>query len=346
MAGYSQQRARHADALALSAETSELLRPLHDDIASISESFDGAVYFARDRFHKENASAVATVQPESSDQERFAFYKQNIEYRRVDLGATALGEGLRLQNPMFLKSRMNPERHTTLTHRAVIDGRVTGGLQLAFNSDYGTIPNSTQELEKILKKHETTIASVATRFDDLSLEVASIGDVLELDAPATDNSILVSWDTNNSTDLALSRYGKLRNYLLDAKRLTVAAAAPRNVHVHDTGDGQDLTFWLPTIHEGFDRSDKGVVGAFGKVQVLPLLHRLLVIHDELAKEYADIEPKVSIAVGSGYVEHDRHDEYTSQGYWKNARLLKTHPSGRIGFTDHAADIFGIQKTPQ
>ena len=346
MAGISQQRARYADALALSTESSEHLRPLHDDIASLYDSFDGAVYFARDRFHQDNASAVATVQPESDDTERFAFYKKNIEYRRVDLGATALGEGLRLHTPAFLKSRMNPEHHTTLTRRALIDGNIIGGLQLAFNSTYGNAPTSTREIEMILKKHGKAIDDVAAGFNQLSLEVPSIGDVLELDAPATDNSILVSWDANNSTELALYKYGKLRNYLLDAKRLTVAAAAPRKMHVHDTGDGQDLTFWLPTIYEGFDRSDKRVVGTFGKVHILPLLGQLLDIHDELAKEYPDIDPHVSIAVGSGYVEHDRHDEYTSQGYWRNARLLKSHPAGRIVFTDHAANILGVQKTPQ
>lgn len=345
MAGYSQQRARHSDALELSAESSELLRPLHDDIASLYEGFDGAVYFARDRFHKENASAVATVQPRSEDEKRFAFYKEKIERRRVDLGATALGEGLRLRHPRLLKSRMNPLHHTTFTHRAVIDDSVVGGLQLAFNSSYGATPDSTEDIERVLRSHQHALAQVTASFHQLSLEVDSISDVLELDAPATDNGIVVSWDTRGSTKHALKRYGKLRNFLLDAKRLTVAASVPRQFHVHDTGDGQDLTFWLPTIHEGFDRSDDAVVGAFGRAQVLPVVMRLIAIHDQLAQEYSDIDPHVGIAIGSGYIEHDRHDEYTSQGYWKNAALLKSHASDRFSFTERAETLLGIQKTP-
>ncbi len=346
MAGISQQRARHGDALALSAHSAERLQPLHDDLATISPSYDGIVYFAKDQWHENNASAVATVQPESADTERFAFYKENIAYRRVDLGATALGEGLAMRNPGIIKSRMNPKRHTTYTERALINDSIAGGFQAAFNTEYGNSPSSTRELEMVFKKHKAATAEVAQDFYQLSQEVDSIGDVLENNAPATSNGIQIGWDTINSTNLALNHYGALRNYLLDAKRTFVEAASPRKFHVHDTGDGQDLTFWLPTIHEGFDRSNEAVVGGFGKTQILPLVRRLVLLQDELAESYKDIDPKANFAVGLGYIEHDRHDEYTSQGYWKTAKLLKTHPTDRISYTPEAARVLGIQKTPQ
>lgn len=346
MAGISTQRARHGDALELSAHSAERLQPLHDDLAAISPSYDGIVYFAKDRWHENNASAVATVQPESSDTERFAFYKENIEFRRVDLGATALGEGLYLSDPAIIASRMNPKRHKTYTQRAVIDDSIAGGFQVAFNTQYSSAPTSTRELEQVFRRHASVTTEVAQDFHTLSLEVDSIGDVLELNAPATSNGIQVSWDTVNSTNLATNHYGALRNYLIDAKRSFAEAASPRKFHIHDTGDGQDLTFWLPTIHEGFDRSDEATVGAFAKAHILPLVQRLVALQDELAQGYKDIAPRANFAVGLGYIEHDRHDEYTSQGYWKTAKLLKTHPEDRISYTPDAARIFGIQKTPQ
>ena len=347
MAGISHQRARYGDALALSAHSAERLQPLHDDLAAISPSYDGLIYFAKDRWHENNASAVATVQPESSDLERFAFYKENVEFRRVDLGATALGEGLLMSTPDIIPSRMNPKRHKTYTQRAVIDDSIAGGFQVAFNTDYGTAPSSARELERVFRRHATTTAEVAQGFHALSLEVESIGDVLENNAPATSNGLQIGWDTIGSTRLALEHYPALRNYLIDAKRLFVEAASPRKFHVHDTGDGQDLTFWLPSIHEGFDRSDEAAIGVFARMHIVPLVKRLVALQDELSSDaYKDIAPKANFAVGLGYIEHDRHDEYTSQGYWKTAKLLKAHPTDRISYTPEAARALGIQKTPQ
>lgn len=339
MAGLSLQRAHHQEALELSRQASEALQPLHDDLAEISPTFDGIVYFAKDHWHKNNASAVATVQPESADAERFAFYKNNIAYRRVDLGATALGDGLRLQNPAFIRSRMNPEHHTTWTHRVEVNDELKGGLQAAFNSTYGQVPHSTRHLNQAWTKHKETVVEVAAEFDKLAGVVTSIGDTLELEAPATPNGIIASWDTRGSTPLALSRYGALRNFLLDSKRIFSNNTVPLNTHIHDTGDGQDITFWLPESSDVFDRADTAQVGAFGKALVLPVVERLISLHDELAAEYQDIRPQINFAVGLGYVEHDRYDGRTSQEYWQNAKMLKRHPSDRLNFTDHAAEAF-------
>ncbi len=338
MPGVSQQREHHNDALALSREASTSLTPLHDDLAELSPSFDGTVYFAKDRWHKNNASAVATVQPESGDVDRFAFYKENIAFHRVDLGATALGEGLQLAEPALLRSRMNPDRHTTWAHRAVVDGTLAGGLQVAFNSHYGPVPSSSEIINKVWDKHEGTVLDVADAFHTFSKRVGSIGDTLELQAPATPNAYILSWDLRNSTVTALAKYGALRNYLLDTKHTFADYTAPLDTYVHDTGDGQDIALWLPETSEVFDRADKTSIRGFGTANVLPLIDTLLRVHGDIADAYPDLDPRINFVVGLGYVEHDRYDGRTSREYWENARALKDHPVETVSFTQNAQHV--------
>lgn len=335
MSGVSRQRERYDDALQLSRQASDSLQPLHDDLAELSPSFDGIVYFAKDQWHENNASAVATVQPRSNDAERFAFYKENIAFRRVDLGATALGQGLRLETPQFIRSRMNPEHHTTLTYRTEINGAVTGGVQAAFNSTYGNTPESTEAMNAIWKKHQHTALEVADAFHTFSNELHSIGDTLELLAPATPNAYIVSWDLRNSTTLALGRYGAVRNYLLDTKSLFQERLAEQKTYTHDTGDGQDIAFWIPETSETFNRANKEDVRGFGKTHILPLIDTLMTTHDTLAESYQDINPHINFVVGLGYVERDKYDGRTSREYWENAQILKTHPSEPVSFTGNA-----------
>lgn len=338
MAHISRQRQRYDEALQLSQEASAALQPLHDDLAELSPSFDGIVYFARDRWHKNNASAVATVQPRSSDAERFAFYKEHIAHRRVDLGATALGYGLRLEEPRFLRSRMNPEKHITWTNRTLIDGVVTGGVQAAFNLEYGAVPDTTEALHAVWRTHEATAREVADGFNRFSGEVHSIGDTLELNVPATPNAYIVSWDLRHSTPLALDHYGTVRNYLLDTKGLFKDHISLHDTHIHDTGDGQDVSLWIPETSSTFDRANKDDIRRFGTTRVLPLIQRLLDVHEALARDYSDIQPTINFAVGLGYIEHDLYDEYTGQAYWENAQLLKSHPRAAVSYTDRAHDV--------
>lgn len=337
MAGVSRQRERFPDALRLSHEASLALQPLHDDLAEVSPTFDGIVYFAKDNWHKNNASAAATVQPESSDAERFDFYKNNIEHRRVDLGATALGLGLALNEPQLLRSRMNPDAHTTWAHRTVIDDTLTGGIQAAFNTRYGAVPTSTEAIAKAWSHHENTVLEVAAAFRTFSHTIHSIGDTLELDAPATPNAVLASWDLKNSTSLAGHHYGALRNYLLDTKSLFSERVAHYDSYIHDTGDGQDIALFLPEVSSTFDRANKTDVRQFAHARVLPLIGHLLRVHEELAKDYQDIQPTINFAVGLGYIEHDVYDGRTSQSYWENASLLKSHPNAVINYTERAKE---------
>lgn len=333
MAFLSKQRAHYSEAVQLSHEASSSLQPLNDDLASLSPSFDGIVYFARDDWHKNNASAVASVQPESSNSERFAFYKNNIEGRRVDLGSTALGYGLSLSEPRFLKSRMNPNGHSTWAHRAIIDQTVVGGLQAAFAPQYGPIPESTKVIDRIWKRHEAAVLDVAAGFRDIASKVSSVGDTLELLPPTTPNAIIASWDTRGSTSLAAEKYGTLRNYLLDTKRLFSEQTVPYATYIDDTGDGQDITFYLPESSKKFNRASPDEVNAFAKVHILPLIQRLIATHNDLAAEsYNDIAPRINFAIGAGYVEQTGYDGRTSQGYWENAKVLKTHPEAPVCFT--------------
>ena len=83
----SHQREWSGEAHQLNQEASRALQPLHDDLAALTPTFDGIVYFAVDKWHRDNASAVATVQPDSDDIDRFLFYQEKIKNHRVDLGA-------------------------------------------------------------------------------------------------------------------------------------------------------------------------------------------------------------------------------------------------------------------
>lgn len=338
MAGVPRQRARYGEAMQLSQESSQALQPLHDDLAALSPSFDGIVYFAKDQWHPNNASAVATVQPESGDTDRFQFYKENIERHRVDLGATALGEGLKLASPQFLRSRMNPAHHTTWVHGAIIDGEQVGGLQGAFNSTYGEVPSSTRGIESIFKKHEPTVLEVANAFKQFETTVQSTGDVLELSAPTTPNAFIISWDVLGSTQLAKHHYGALRNYLLDMKGTYNGELHSSDFEsfVHDTGDGQDITVWLPETSASFDRADIKSLHLFGKAAILPLIRYMLMDEKDIFEDYKqDIRPRTNISVDLGYVERDKHDERTSQTYWVNGSALKAHPAQKISFTPKA-----------
>ena len=334
----SHQREWSSEASRLNQEASRALQPLHDDLAELSPTFDGIVYFAVDQWHRNNASAVATVQPESDNLDRFLFYEQNIKKHRVDLGATALGIALQMPEPTLLQSRMNPDKHVTWAHRLIVDDSITGGLQAAFNSSYGQVPSQTDSINKAWKKHAATVQDVAAAFRGFSEKTDSIGDTLELLAPATPNAFILSWDLQNSTKLAREQYGTLRNYLIDAKSLFRHEIGPHSTHIHDTGDGQDITIWLP---DGVDRSSVASVRAFGQRTVLPLLDELSEKHEQFAQSsYADIDPSIHFALGLGYVEQDRHDERTSQEYWSIAQLHKNAPVGVSWFTKNALRVLG------
>lgn len=338
-ASRSKQRKHYPEAIRLRTKSAKLLQPLHDTFAEHFPSFDGIVYFALDTWHKNNASAVVTVQPQSEDADRFSFYKQNIAYHRVDLGATALGEGLLLREPALLSSRMNPDRHVTIVHRVIIDGRVVGGLQTAFSALHGDIPASTEKINEIWAQHEPTVREVAQAFHTFSEKVRSIGDVLELNPPATPNTVVISWDLHRSTALSEVSYGALRNYLIETKLNFGEAAKRYRPHIHDTGDGQDIAIWLPEITEGFDRADKTVVHHFGKNNILSLIDTFLALHEEIAADYPDLAPKIIITVGLGYLEHDVADARTSAEFWQAAKIMKSGPSETVSFTPNAQRIF-------
>lgn len=334
----SHQREWSGEARQLNQEASRALQPLHDDLAELTPTFDGIVYFAVDKWHRGNASAVATVQPDSDDIDRFLFYQEKIKNHRVDLGATALGVALQMPEPTLLKSRMNPDKHVTWAHRITIDDTITGGLQAAYNKSYGKVPTSTRAIDAAWTKHENTVHDVAAAFREFSLKTDSIGDTLELLAPATPNAFILSWDLDHSTELATEKYGTLRNFLIDTKSLFRHETSALSTHIHDTGDGQDITVWLP---DGVDRASLASVRRFGNTTVLPLLDQLQLAHRPLAEDtYADITPSLHYAVGLGYVEQDRHDERTSQEYWPISKLHKTTEPGVTSFTQNALRVLG------
>lgn len=332
---HSLQRSAQTAASSLKAEAKGALQPLHDDLLNESEAFDGIVYYSVDHWHRNNASAVVTVQPLVESSDRFAFYKANIESRRVDLGATALGVALMSNEAAYIRSKMNPANHMTWATPSITSDRVIGGLQAAFNIHYGTLPHA-ETMGRLWAQHSSTIQEVALDFESLSKQVISIGDTLELLAPATPNAFIVSWDMSGSSKLAMgSQYGALRNYLLDAKGLFNKLTEPYAGDYHDTGDGQDMIIWLP---DGLDRSSSDEIKAFGKSDVLPIVTHMNQQHAQLAKEYSDITPEIRLVVGLGYVEKDKYDERTSAEYWEIADLIEQKPTIPVRYTKAARAI--------
>jgi len=337
------QRAGREAASRLRDAAIEELQPLHDTLLDESpQSFDGLVSFAIDKWHESSASAVATVQPLSNDDERFAFYRNNIESNRIDLSATAFGDAMRLPDPQYLQSRMNPEHHLTYAPRIIIDGRVVGGVQAAFNTTFGKpIPEKT--LESIWKDHTPAVKNVLHEFDMLAnpAKLRSIGDTLELLAPTTPNAFVISWDMAGSTKMALSdkNYGALRNYLLDAKGIFNQLSAPYKGDYHDNGDGQDMIIWLP---EGVDRADTTSVASFGHETVIPLLEDIQQAQRELVtSDYTDINPQIRFAIGLAHVEKNHFEGRTSRELWEIDQVMNVAPRSAVGYTKAARRVLGI-----
>lgn len=335
----SVQRSAQVAAKHLNTEAKVALQPLHDALLTESSAFDGIVYYSVDHWHPNNASAVATVQPPTGSSERFQFYRENIEFRRVDLGATALGIALRSEEPSYLQSKMNPKNHTTWATPSMKNNVVIGGLQAAFNIHYGKSP-SEKTMNRLWKHYAPIVRDVALDFEALSLGVTSIGDTLELLAPATPNAFIISWDMSGSTQLALDgRYGALRNYLLDAKGIFNKLTEPYAGGYHDTGDGQDMIVWLP---DTLDRSNADEIRAFGKQDVLPIVASMNEQQALLATQYQDIQPFIRLVVGLGYIEKDKYDGRTSAEYWEIAKLAEQKPVRPVRFTKAARKILEQQ----
>ena len=325
----------------LNKEAILALQPLHDDLQSESSASDGIVYFSIDRWHRNNASAVATVQPQSDDVERFAFYKKNIKNHRIDLAATALNTALHLPTPQYLRSRMNPHAQMTWGSPTIIDGTIVGGAQAALNPQYGELP-APATMQRVWDKHTRTVQEVAGAFYDFSRRVDSIGDTLELLAPATPDAYIISWDLDGSTNLAQHNYGALRNYLLDTKRDFITATTPftrgDTNDYHDTGDGQDVVIRLP---DGVNRADPASVKEWGEAHVLPLVQTLFAKNRSLVeRDYTDIQPEIRIVIGLGYVEEDRHNGRTSTEYWEVNGVHKTLDTQKqpLGYTAAARTV--------
>lgn len=339
------QRAGRGAASELRVVAIESLQPLHDTLLEEApQSFDGLVAFVIDAWHEQNASAVATVQPPSTDEERYGFYRTNIESNRIDLSATAFGDAMRTKTPGYLQSRMNPQHHLTYAPRVAIDHHIVGGVQAAFNTTYGH-PIPEQRLAAIWQDHASTVEAVMHGFDQLgnTKKIRSIGDTLELLAPTTPNAFIISWDMAGSTAMALStqKYGALRNYLLDAKGIFNHLSADYQADYHDNGDGQDMIIWLPN---GVDRADVQSVSQFGHATVIPLLEDIQLAQRELVtSDYSDVNPHIRFAVGLAHIEKNHFEGRTAQELWEIDQVMNVAPRSAVGYTKAARAVLAISE---
>ncbi|MGK2896210.1 MAG: hypothetical protein ACSLEY_01220 [Candidatus Saccharimonadales bacterium] len=291
----------------------ELLQPIDDDLREVSDTYDGLTHFVVDYGHTDQASAVVGIRPEAQDAMRHEFYNSSIYNRRIDLGATALGYALRQTSPQYLLSRMNPKKHMTWAEPTIIDDDLTGGLQVAFRHDLGPVP-SERTMQQLWRHHIDNINEVAYNFSRLSKQVDSLGDALELDAPATPNAYIIGWDLNSSTILAKERYGSLRNYLLDAKELLYRIASiDHRIDYDDTGDGQHFVLWLP---EYVDRANPSSLSEYLESDIKPLVERMYIAHQLLSDDYVDIQPEIRFALGLASVDQDKQGQTTTPELWE------------------------------
>ena len=311
----------------LISEASRALQPLFDDLATESPALSGVTYFAVDNRYKNNANVVASAQPLSNTAE---FFHQHLDNHRIDLGITALGTALIQKQPKMLVSRLNPEKHVTWATPNRIDNRIVGGAQAAF--ERGSIRDIPVEtIATIWQSHASTVQEIAGTFHDLSKDVDSLGDSLELLPPTTPNAFVLSWDINNSTRHSVDDYAALRNFITKKKAQFFSATSPfgsDEKDYHNKGDGQDVALWLP---DSVDRTDKDSIAQFLYDKIIPAMEDF--INAGLDGETPPSAENLSVRVvlGLGYVQKDIFDDRVSQEYWNISEVDQRKLS--VGFTD-------------
>lgn len=311
----------------LQREATEALQPLYDELA-ITDTFDGVTLFAMDGRRERQAVAAVGLRPDAEDSVRHDFHDRAIAGRMVDLGATALGLAFEQDSPEYLRSRMNPDKHTTWAEPVIIDGKIAGGAQAAFRYDRGALM-ADKAMRQLWQRHTGTIEEMAHGFSQLSKDVGSLGDVLEYKLPVTPNAYVVGWDLNGSSKLALreTTQGALASYLSDAKRLFGETVREQGVFDYDdTGDGQHFVLWLPGE---VDRADPEAVHDYLQTDIEPLVRRMQLQHEALRAYYPDIDPTVRFAIGVGSADRDEYASTMTPALWEIAEALNQDADGSM-----------------
>jgi len=320
----------------------DTLQEVVGEVSPHCPSLEGAVLFAQDTFHEDEAGAVAIANVPSIDQERITFQRDNILGRRVDLSASALGYTFESGSYKLEQSKMNPENHLVagLLLPAQLGSRANAVVQFAFTKESG-YPAGVQ-LE-VLRDYWSGVKDAFTyRLHELhtyseNFPNGSMTDALDLDVPTVPNAFAISWDTTNSRETADNDYPKLRRALaLRGRQFLDIIERGGGRLLQGTGDGQSFALDLPV---GLIRLSREEIAVFASDKLAPLL-------DELAHaaRQEDLIPDIRFAVDLGRIEETTlgpngpvlfsnanvsQEKETLIAFGKNMRGILSNPSPDI-----------------
>jgi hypothetical protein len=323
--------------LAMVTETRELQQASHiaggafyDDLSSYIAS-DGVIFYG---LAEGNPSAAVLSETDADTAELKVFRTQNITGRSVDLSVSALGKQLKgFDDDKNISSQLEKSlvgtyrgRHINWAPRPILrDGAPIAVAQVAFDEIRGNRSLDTDGLEAIWDAHHSIHQEIANAFHDVSMKYNKpIKNTLELLPPSTPNAVVIRWDLDNSTELALgAQYGTIRNFLDDQRLLAEQATTGISNVVVNAGDGQYIIIPFAGNMSSEHISDPAKIKLFNTQRIDPLLERLQKNQLELRVQYPDLEAvHVSIDAEVGHVEKDSEGNFDGPVLWSLAKKTK------------------------
>lgn len=306
-------------------EAEELLTPLHHDLLEFPAYTGGTLTIVNKWSLGELADPVVSLQAEAVADDH-AFYDTTIHGRSYRVKKSAFAEALRLpsDSQTFIRSVLNPGRHTTFTYPGTVQDVRRGGFQTAFDPNLGPLPDDAT-MNKLGVKHKEALAGSYRTMLEAESDVRSLGDALFLNFPEQPNAVLVSMDQTSSSKLVETYDRRYLAYLERAKRLFEKTVRQTGldpfVRFHDNGDGLDAALRLP---DSFDYLDEEALAAHINELVLPTLEDFLKQHTALAglSLFARMKPEMRLSVGLGYVELEASGDTRGPENWALANLHK------------------------
>lgn len=295
------------------------------DIATLSPSFDGALYAVKEDHYPDDVGVISHWNAPRLSKEQATFAKRNVFNRRIQLAGTALQQSLENREPLFTQSAMQPERHMTWGA-----GLGNAAVQIAFDVRNGILP-SNDEMDAVWEHHAPLIAEAALPLQQIQDETDNFLGKMELDPATQPNAFAIRWDVIGSTEMALTKSGPYQAYLDHWKREIARVMDRSDYDVFDLGDGQNLI--LP-----FGRNNPFDTTALRRMRdsiVLPLTNALIATHEQVAAQYNDtFRPEARFAVSMGNVYPDHTHQKTGLLLYEAARSLK-RPDGVLTISPSA-----------
>lgn len=301
------------------------ITPLVEGLSDVP-SFNGAVLFVADHWHRQSAGAVALVHTPGLSDERLHFTNANINNRRVDITATTVGQTFQTRQSRLSPSRMNPDEHTVWGAYMTPGHNEAAVLQLAFDN---SLPLPSEEvLASAWEPYSTIINDATEALIRADLDRTSLANDLLLDTPVTPNAFVIKWDITRSTKMVHHQYPLFRQYLDELERSINALTETYSGRiVAYGGDGQNIVIDIP---EGIDRTNLAEIGAFGARTAAPLTRAILEAHAQIASSYAALRPNIRVGLDLGHTELSELGEETGSVFWSAAETIDSLPRNQTG----------------